>query len=605
MPDFDLPQAVYLSISGPVRTWLGGRTRALLLRNRYFTRYAGVETVIVTFDDDPVYPDQREQLIERGELIPGMRLLNIFETYREQPLIVGPPSSPALPESLPEPTGLEAIDVAHPDGTVYYTAHRDADGVEQLRDYRRPDGSVFLRSPGPEFLRDGPFILTDPAGRPVHRWATRSEWRQHWFRHLAGDAERVIVISDSRPVLRAIWPMPDERFHVFLVLHNNHMLANLPWNAPAHPAYAWAFEHLADFDGLVTLTERQRSDLGQLLGRRSTMFVAGNPVTLPQRPDPLPDRAPARFAMMSRFESQKRIHEAVRAFARVARQRPQARLEIYGGGEDQPQVEGLIAKLELTGHVVLKGWDPDARDTLWTATALLLSSRFEGYPLATLESMARGCPVISYDIKYGPREQITDGVDGFLVPDGDRAAMAARMIELIDDPARSAAMSAAAFDRAADFDHRAFLEQWRVALTTGLQRRRTRVQLDRVRLRVDRFDDGPSSLAGRMADRLPRLARLVRGATGRGRPRPLTFDAELVVRGSWPAGALKRAKVTLDLVAGDGTVTGVPVEVTRAGRRFALASRFPAVRVSADPPVLRVRLLWRNAAWEKSLPLPR
>ena len=80
----------------------------------------------------------------------------------------------------------------------------------------------------------------------------------------------------------------------------------------------------------------------------------------------------------------------------------------------------------------LRGHHPTARDRMWTATAFLMSSRNEGYPLASLESMARGCPVISYDIKYGPREQITEGVDGFLVEPGDIEGLAERMVR--DDP---------------------------------------------------------------------------------------------------------------------------------------------------------------------------
>ena len=66
----------------------------------------------------------------------------------------------------------------------------------------------------------------------------------------------------------------------------------------------------------------------------------------------------------------------------------------------------------------MHGHDTLAQETLWTASGFLMPSVFEGYPLASLESMAHGCPVIAYDIKYGPREQIDDGVDGFLVAQG-------------------------------------------------------------------------------------------------------------------------------------------------------------------------------------------
>ena len=73
-----------------------------------------------------------------------------------------------------------------------------------------------------------------------------------------------------------------------------------------------------------------------------------------------------------------------------------------------------------------------------------MTSSFEGYPLSTLESMSRGCPVVSYDIKYGPREQISDGVEGFLVPAGDVELLAQRVIELLRSPELVRRMSAAA-----------------------------------------------------------------------------------------------------------------------------------------------------------------
>ncbi len=103
----------------------------------------------------------------------------------------------------------------------------------------------------------------------------------------------------------------------------------------------------------------------------------------------------------------------------MLKEEPEARLDIYGDGSTRGVVEAEITKLGLEKSVILHGFDPRARDTLWTATGFLMTSRFEGYPLATLEAMSHGCPVISYDIKYGPREQISHGVDGFLVKRGD------------------------------------------------------------------------------------------------------------------------------------------------------------------------------------------
>ncbi len=58
-------------------------------------------------------------------------------------------------------------------------------------------------------------------------------------------------------------------------------------------------------------------------------------------------------------------------------------LDIYGDGSTRGIIEAEITKLGLEKSVILHGFDPRARETLWTATGFLMTSKFEGYPLAT------------------------------------------------------------------------------------------------------------------------------------------------------------------------------------------------------------------------------
>src|SRR5699024_9897523 len=183
--------------------------------------------------------------------------------------------------------------------------------------------------------------------------------------------------------------------------------------------YHEMFDNLERLDGLVTLTERHRSDLATGYGDTDNLFVVPNPVVTPAAADPVPAREANRFTMVTRLEHQKRIGHALRAIARARESEPEATLDIYGSGSLLPTLQRRAAELGVADAVTFRGFDPGARDNLWTATAFLMTSRYEGYPLATLESMSHGCPVISYDLKYGPRDQILDGVDGFLVAEGD------------------------------------------------------------------------------------------------------------------------------------------------------------------------------------------
>ena len=163
---------------------------------------------------------------------------------------------------------------------------------------------------------------------------------------------------------------------------------------------------------------------------------------------------------MARLDQQKQPDHAIDAFARVVREVPDARLEIYGRGPDENALRSLISRHGLGRSVKLKGYTTNPSAVYRRAALSLLTSRYEGFGLVVVEALAHGCPVVSYDLKYGPADIIEDGVDGYLVPLGDVDALARREVELLGDYATRAAMSQAAQPAATRFSPESFVARW-------------------------------------------------------------------------------------------------------------------------------------------------
>src|SRR5206468_2009071 len=118
---------------------------------------------------------------------------------------------------------------------------------------------------------------------------------------------------------------------------------------------------------------------------------------------------------LSRYHANKKLDQLINAFKNVVQEVPQAVLEVWGMGSEEENLKNLVMELKLEKNVFIKGFTSDPISIFERATASVLTSINEGFGLVITESMAAGAPVISYDILYGPRDIITDGVDGKIV----------------------------------------------------------------------------------------------------------------------------------------------------------------------------------------------
>ena len=140
----------------------------------------------------------------------------------------------------------------------------------------------------------------------------------------------------------------------------------------------------------------------------------------------------------------KGLHDLIRAFGRIAPRFPQLEL-VCAGGRPPPEMTQLVAELALQQRVAFPGWlGPERlRAELGRATVFALPSYAEGMPMALLEAMSWGLPVIATPVGGVP-QVVEHGVNGLLVTPGDSDGLAAAVARLLSEPALRESLGAAA-----------------------------------------------------------------------------------------------------------------------------------------------------------------
>ncbi|MFG2132968.1 glycosyltransferase family 4 protein [Streptomyces sp. NPDC048751] len=211
-------------------------------------------------------------------------------------------------------------------------------------------------------------------------------------------------------------------------------------------------------DALTTVTEADAA------AYRRKMWLPGVRVeALPNSvPDPVLPAADGSAKVVvaaGRLVPVKRYDLLIEAFAAVAAEHPDWQLRIYGKGEEHDRLRKLIVDLGLWNNVFLMG-AAIPMEAEWVKGSIgAVASDFESFGMTIVEAMRCGLPVVSTDCPYGPGEIIKDGVDGRLVPVGDRDAMSAALSELVRDDERRRRMSRAALENARRFAPGPVVEQ--------------------------------------------------------------------------------------------------------------------------------------------------
>jgi glycosyltransferase involved in cell wall biosynthesis len=161
-----------------------------------------------------------------------------------------------------------------------------------------------------------------------------------------------------------------------------------------------------------------------------------------------------------RLTRQKGFDRLLPAWAKIAPEHSDWELRIFGDGAKMGALQRQIERLGIGDSAKLMGFTPRLDEELARASLYVMSSRREGFPMVLLEAMAVGLPVVSFDCPTGPRDIVREGVDGHVVRNGDKDALAAAMSSLMRDDARRKAYGAAAVEGAKRYELPNIARRW-------------------------------------------------------------------------------------------------------------------------------------------------
>ena len=457
-PQGVLLEGNYYTVLWGIPETFGGMTSVALERSSAFARQDNRPVEILTFSPDNSGKKREQELKAEGRLDDRVSIRNIWEdlgTWSDDDLArmkgTAQPDTNALNDALPHTPGCTREKRTDDAGGVLQTDHYSAQGNLLVID--RQD----MNERG---TKSGRLLtLLNSQGDVVAQWRSATAFYKAWLNAVFGNEPSYVIVDSG--YASSIFRTYRKKNVVFChVLHSN-FLKNESVDPRELNRGRFDIFHNADrFDRVVALTHAQQRDMLAL------NLSSGNLMAIPNVVRDLHGNAEAprdkaHGIMLARLTKGKRIDHAIRAVATACSSAPGLHLDIYGDGDMHAELTQQINANNAGEHITLCGFDGNAKARFRNASFTLLTSTQEGQPLVLLESMSAGCIPIAYDIKYGPADIITDGVDGFLVPNGDVEALtqAITRVATMDD-AELTQMRRNARRRAVDFYETAVVQKW-------------------------------------------------------------------------------------------------------------------------------------------------
>lgn len=218
---------------------------------------------------------------------------------------------------------------------------------------------------------------------------------------------------------------------------------------------------------IVCVSEAVKKDLMEYNASLENVRVIYNPVVeetitgLSEKPVDHPwfyDKTIPVLVAVGRLVAAKDYPTLLEALALVAGKIP-VRLVILGEGDLEGDLKKAAKELGIQEHVDFLGWRENPYAYVSRGSLFVSASLREGFSNVIIEAMAVGTPVVSTDCA-GPKEIITDGKNGLLVPVGDKVALAKALLRVLQDSSLARQLSGEGKTRAMDFTVKKSIENY-------------------------------------------------------------------------------------------------------------------------------------------------
>lgn len=291
-------------------------------------------------------------------------------------------------------------------------------------------------------------------GRLMKTYQLKSRFRRLLYEHLQIVKPNVIVCTTSTYIDLDV--LAQIKGAIPLVVES-HSICQRTFGQGGLPRFYKDFllkRALKKAELVVSLTEQDAIDW-----RRCGLKTCVIPNMVQLNQDVCSDLCQRHVIFVGRLDYQKRPLAMIHIWQRVFANFPDWHLDIYGEGELSKEIERMVTVLGMNIHV----HQPTAQifEAYRQSSILASTSLFEPFGLVIPEAMSCGLPIVAFDSPYGPSEIITDGVDGFLVKNGDEKAFADCLSRLMADKSLRQHMGLAASQTAQRYSAEHIMPQWK------------------------------------------------------------------------------------------------------------------------------------------------